>query len=188
MPTRLKSVVDKLVFVNQSAFVPNRGLQDGVLVLNEVVDYAKRNNKELFLFKVNFKKAFDSVFWGYQLYVLKRMNFWPKWLGWIQACVCSSSFSILINGSPTIDFQAGKDLRQGDPLSKFHYILAAEGLAGPLRNTIATHYYRHFSLGDNIQVELLQFSDDTILLGQPTWENLGTIKALLRRAIFRFIS
>lgn len=38
----LKGVLDKLISDNQSMFIPNRGLHDIFLALNEVVDYAKR--------------------------------------------------------------------------------------------------------------------------------------------------
>lgn len=68
-------------------FFPNKGLHDDVLVLNEVVVYAMRNNKGLFLFKLVFKKAFDYVSWDYLLYILKRMTFDNKGLKWMHVCV-----------------------------------------------------------------------------------------------------
>jgi len=34
---------------------------DDVLIANEVVDEARRLNKEMILFKVDFEKAYDSV-------------------------------------------------------------------------------------------------------------------------------
>lgn len=37
---RLKGVIGKLVYLNQSTFIPKRDLFDGVLVLNELVDFA----------------------------------------------------------------------------------------------------------------------------------------------------
>lgn len=39
------------------------------------MDFARRNNKDIFLFKVDFKKAFDLVSWDYLLYALKRVKF-----------------------------------------------------------------------------------------------------------------
>lgn len=87
-------------------FIPNRSMLDIFLVVNEVVDFTHRNKKGLFVFKVDFEKAFDLVSWVYLLYVINRMNFGSRWLNWIQACVFSSSMSILIYGCPTNDFHA----------------------------------------------------------------------------------
>lgn len=66
-------------------------MRDGVVVINELMNFARWNKKELLLFKVDFEKAFDSVSWDYLLYILKRMKFETKWIKWIKTYVCSSS-------------------------------------------------------------------------------------------------
>ncbi|MCI31889.1 RNA-directed DNA polymerase (Reverse transcriptase) [Trifolium medium] len=57
---RLGLVMDSLISKNQSAFIKGRLLVDGVLVVNEVVEWVKRAKKKCLIFKVDFKKAYDS--------------------------------------------------------------------------------------------------------------------------------
>lgn len=61
LANRLRQVIGTVVSEEQSAFVRNRQILDGILIANEVVDEASRFNKELLLFKVDFEKAYDSV-------------------------------------------------------------------------------------------------------------------------------
>jgi len=61
----------------QTAFVKNRQILDGILIVNEVVDEARKTNKELMLFKVDFEKAYDSVDWGYLDAVMRNMVLYP---------------------------------------------------------------------------------------------------------------
>jgi hypothetical protein len=68
---RLARVMDSLVAQTQSAFLKGRNLVDGVLVINELVDLAKRKNKQCLIFKVDFEKAYDSVDWGFLEYMLR---------------------------------------------------------------------------------------------------------------------
>jgi len=58
---RLGKVMDSIISSSQSAFVKDRNLVDGVLVANEMVDYAKRRNKQCLVLKVDFEKAYDFV-------------------------------------------------------------------------------------------------------------------------------
>jgi hypothetical protein len=57
----------------QSAFVKDRQILDRILVADEVVDDARKNQKELVLFKVDFEKAYDWVDWGYLDDVMRHM-------------------------------------------------------------------------------------------------------------------
>jgi hypothetical protein len=57
--------MNSIISRNQSAIIKSRSLVDGVVAVNEVVDFAKRTKKECVILKVNFKKAYDSVSWSF---------------------------------------------------------------------------------------------------------------------------
>lgn len=72
---RLKVVIGKLVSSSQSTLIEGRKMLEGMLVLNEVINYAKRNKKECVVVKVDFEKAYDCVSWGFLRYQLRRICF-----------------------------------------------------------------------------------------------------------------
>jgi hypothetical protein len=131
LANRLKGVLGKLIFSCQSAFLPQRQILDGVVVLNEIIDLAKRRKDNCLLFKVDFERAYDStVNWGFLESMMVKMGFSEVWLKWMRACIFESSMFILVNGSPTENFKVGRGLRQGDPLSPFLFLIVVEGHAG----------------------------------------------------------
>ncbi|XP_058757673.1 uncharacterized protein LOC131630949 [Vicia villosa] len=88
--------------------------------------------------------------------------------------------SILVNGSPTKDFVVTRGLRQGDPLSPFLFLLVAEGLAALMKSASTLGEYVGFKVNEEVHFEMLQFADDTFLIGDGSWNNLWCIKAILR--------
>ncbi|GKA77278.1 RNA-directed DNA polymerase, eukaryota [Tanacetum coccineum] len=128
LANRIVGVLDDIVNEVQSAFIAERQILDGPFILNEVMHWCKTKKKQALFFKVDFEKAYDTVRWDFLDDVLHKFGFGNKWRLWIQSCLRSSRGSIIVNGSPTEEFQFFKGLKQGDPLSPFLFILIMESL------------------------------------------------------------
>jgi len=169
------------ISVSQSAFLKARHLVDGVLIVNEVVDLAKREKRECLILKVDFEKAYDSVDWGFLKYMMRRVGMEEKWVRWMRACVFGGNMSILMSGSPTEEINVQRGLKQGDPLAPFLFLLMAEGFNGLMTNAVNRNLFRGFEVkrGGTV-VSHLQYADDTLCIGEPTVDNLWLLKAVLR--------
>ena len=151
------------------------------MILNEVVEEAKRCKKPTLVFKVDFEKAYDSVSWSFLEYMLDRMGFCLKWRNWINACMQSATVSVLINGSPTKEFAPSRGLRQRDPLAPMLFNIVAEGLTGMMRVATNKDLFRSYLVGKQKEpVNILQYADDTVFVGEVSWDNIIVLKAMLR--------
>nr|GEV56149.1 RNA-directed DNA polymerase, eukaryota [Tanacetum cinerariifolium] len=71
LANRLVGVLGDIVNEVQSAFITERKILDGPFILNEVIQWCKLKKKQSLIFKVDFKKAYDSVRWDFLDNVLK---------------------------------------------------------------------------------------------------------------------
>lgn len=97
---RLKQVLHSILSPFRGAFVVGRKILDGVLIANELIDSRKRPKDEGVIFKIDLEKAYDHVEWYFVDYMLFRFGFGKIWCGWIYECISTTSFSVLVNGSP----------------------------------------------------------------------------------------
>jgi hypothetical protein len=188
LANRLHSIIGSVISDSQSAFVKGRQILDGILVANEVVDDARRSDKELLMLKVDFEKAYDSIDWGYLYNVMHKMGFPVLWRKWIKECIGTASASVLVNGSPTAEFPLQRGLRQGDPLSPFLFLLAAEGFNVLMKSLSDNMLFHGYKVGyvDPTIVSHLQFADDTLIIAEKTWANVRAMRAVLK--LFEAIS
>ncbi|GJR73860.1 reverse transcriptase domain, reverse transcriptase zinc-binding domain protein [Tanacetum coccineum] len=128
-----------------------------------------------------FIKAYDSLNWRFLSDIMKKMRFGDKWCKWVDSCLTSSTMSILVNGSPTDEFCLERGVRQGDPLSPFLFILAAEGLNAIVSEAVDKGVFKGVKIGrNNVVVSHLQYADDTIFFGEWNKENAKVLMCILK--------
>ncbi|XP_022014439.1 uncharacterized protein LOC110913930 [Helianthus annuus] len=94
----LKGVVGKLISEQQSAFLADRNIMDGPLILNEIMNWLKKFKKKGMFFKIDIHKAYDSVNWKFLNSIMAQMNFLTRWRSWVMATLHSARESVLVNG------------------------------------------------------------------------------------------
>ncbi|GJW70476.1 putative RNA-directed DNA polymerase, eukaryota, reverse transcriptase zinc-binding domain protein [Tanacetum coccineum] len=177
LANRLSTVLDKLVSPTQSAFISGCQILDGPLMVSEIIEWYRKRNKRLMIFKVDFEKAFDTVSWNYLDFVLSYMGFGDMWRSWIPACLQSSLTSILVNGSPTPEFSLERGLRQGDPLSLFLFILIIEGLHPSLKEDMRSKHIKRVTIGNpSLKINI---SKSNLLSIGVTEEDLHTMASVI---------
>lgn len=191
LATRLSKIIDCLISENQSAFVKGRNILDGVMVINELCDYAKKKKrcKAGLVFKVNFEKAYDYVSWEFLDYMLVRIRFSVLWRKWISECLSSSTVSVLVNESPSEEFRVSKGLRQGDPMAPFLFLIVEEGLSRIISNTVDRGIIKGYKISKgekSMVLSHIQYDDDTVIVGEVSLAKAAAINFILR--MFELVS
>jgi len=165
-------VLPKLIDKKHSAFLEGRCLVEEVLVANNTVEEIKRKKHRCIIMKINFEKSYNSIRWRFVVYLMKRLRFNGKWIGWLKGCLESSTILVLVNGNPSTKFKPTKDLRQGDPLAIFHFLMVVEGLVGFVRQTICKNMV-WVKVGDKrVAINMLQLAYDTIFICHESIQNV----------------
>jgi len=111
-----------------------------------VVDEVKKLNRNLLLVKVDFQKAYDSVYWICLDDVMSKMSFPNLWRKWMKECVTTATAAVLINGSPTEEFTLARGLRQGDPLSFLVYF-GGGGFHVMMESMVTNNLFHSYKVG-----------------------------------------
>eukprot|EP00253_Pinus_taeda_P014645 PITA_14645 len=177
---RLKPLLDNLISAEQTGFVEGRKILDGLVVTRAVIHSLKVKKQKGMMIKLDLSKAYDRLNWKYLETVLERFGFHQRWIAWIHNLISSPHFSILVNGSPSKTFNASRGIRQGDPLSPFLFILAAEGLGRFIKQERTENRLKGLQIwGNNLPLTHQQFVDDIMLFGEPTVREVRHLRRIL---------
>ncbi|XP_021971327.1 uncharacterized protein LOC110866487 [Helianthus annuus] len=170
-------VMGKVISEPQSAFLKDRFILDGPLMVNEVMEWLKKRNHKAFMLKIDFEKAYDNVNWNFWLSILAQMGFPQVWCGWIKGILVSARAAVLVNVSPTFEFMCEKGLRQGDPISPFLFLIVMEALSWLLKKAREIGEFKGINFADNeADITHLFYADDALILGEWSRENLQNIE------------
>lgn len=99
---------------------------------------------------------------------------------WVLSMISTPNFSILLNGAPSTTFNASRGLRQGDPLSPFLFIIAAEGLGRYFKKELRERKIQGLRLwGNHTTVTHQQFVDDIMIYCKVSLNEVRRIKRIL---------
>ena len=108
--------------------------------------------------------------------VLKKMGFGDKWVSWIEWCISTATFSVLVNGSPAGFFGSSRGLRQGDPLSPYLFVLGMEALSLMIDKAVEGGFISGYMFKgrDNTikQITHLLFTNDTLVFCKDTEDQM----------------
>nr|GEX19579.1 RNA-directed DNA polymerase, eukaryota [Tanacetum cinerariifolium] len=101
--------------------------------------------------------------------VTKVRNIWCKW---IRGTFSSAKATVLVNGSPTIEFSFHCGLKQGDPLSPYLITLIMESLNMSFTHAIDEGVFKGVHLHGSTSISHLFYDDDVMFIGEWSDDNL----------------
>lgn len=165
---RMKGLLPVLISENQSAFVGGRLIQDNIVVAHEIFHSLRcksRGGKNFLAVKLDMNKAYDRLEWSFVKEVLSAYGFHEHWIALIMECITTVTYKAMLNGTTGPMIYPERGLRQGDPISPYLFIIAAEGLNVLMKDAIEGGRISGVKLKANAPLlSSLMFADDTMLV------------------------
>ncbi|XP_026416443.1 uncharacterized protein LOC113311863 [Papaver somniferum] len=136
--SRIKPLMERIISPYQVAYMSGRLINDNTIIAHELIHSMRKKEGEggWLALKVDISKAFDRLEWCFILKFMSSFGFCEDWIHIIQQCISTTSLSVLLNGYPCAEFNPSRDIRQGDPLSPYLFIMEMEWFS---RTLISAH-------------------------------------------------
>jgi hypothetical protein len=167
LTVRATPVMEKPLSPCQTAFIKERFITDGIMLLQDVLRESKFIKQQGVVLKIDFEKAYDKVNWNFLFDCCSHKCFSDNWLIWIKKSCYKRTLSVKINDIIGPYFASCKCVRQGDPFAPFLFNMTTNILAKMI--SLAQHNCLITDLASNLidkGVAILQYADETILLIQ----------------------
>ena len=129
--------------------------------------------------KLDMMKAYGRLEWSYLRAVMLKLGISPRFTETVMRCVTSVSFSVLFNGGILDFFRPSRGVRQGDPISPYLFLLAAEGLSCLLKGADGVRGIK--VAPPTPEVNHLLFADDSLLFFEANNTAATRVQELLHK-------
>ncbi|GKA61125.1 RNA-directed DNA polymerase, eukaryota, reverse transcriptase zinc-binding domain protein [Tanacetum coccineum] len=151
----IKIGLNKVISINQSAFIPGRHIHDNILLTQELLR-------------------------GYDRKQRAKVGFHEVMVNWIMKCISTASFSICVNGEICSYFKGGRGLRQGDSMSPYLFTLVMEvPNMTTIKNIKEDNNFKYHHRCKELKLTHLCSTDDLLMLCNGDTELLKFIKKSL---------
>jgi mannosylglycoprotein endo-beta-mannosidase len=176
---RLAPCMNDLVSMSQSAFIKKRSIHDNFLYVKNLATRFNKSKTPALLFKLDIRKAFDSVSWEFILDLLQRRGFPAHFQNWVTALFSTATSRVLLNGIAGCPIAHGRGLRQGDPLSPLLFVLAIDPISQILEEATRLGLL-HKLHGRGAILRTSLYADDAVVFVAPIKEDVQNLAAILQ--------
>lgn len=132
------------------------------------------------ILKVDIKKAYDEVDWGFLRHILDKTSFKNNLISLIVDVITSSSLKVCWNGTALEAFCPSQGLRQGDPLSPYLFFLFMEMLHQKINSAVTCGMWQPIHVTkDSLGFSHLFFVDDLLLFREASFSQTKLMEHIL---------
>lgn len=127
--------------------------------------------------KLEISKTYVQLEWSFLKAMMRNLGFHELWISKIMTCMTTASYATLVNGQPGLVIVPSRDLRQGDPISSYLYLICAKGLSMLLNKSEKSSRITRVKVArENLTINHLFFANDSIIFyGAKRAGNYSTV-------------
>ena len=164
MANRVKRVLPSIISNCQNGFVGNRSIYDSIRLVQDIIQYTEITQSAGVLLSVDFREKFGSIEGKFIIKALRKHNFGPGLINWINIVYSNISSCIYNNGKTSRYISLHRGVSYGDNLSPYLLIIAADILSHTITKD---HHIKGFKI-NSTEIKITQYADDLTLLLSDT--------------------
>lgn len=161
------SRLSHIISQNQRAFVCGRSIIHNILLCQDIIrHYSRKNCSPSCLIKVDLRKAYDTMDWFFIKDMLVALGFPSHFVKIVFTCLSTSTFSLILNGTPLESLKAKRGLRQGDPMSPLLFVIGMKYLSRLLQCASLDPAFKIHPRCAPLKLTHLSLADDLMLFSK----------------------
>ena len=171
LANRLKTVINKIIGPQQTAYIPGRYIGCNIRKLLDLLMFLEQEQIQAVLLTLDFEKCFDSVSHEALISAMRYFNIGEYFISWVQMIYNNFELCVTNNGFHSEYFKQTRGVHQGCGFSGPGFLCVAEILAINIKQNPKI---KGVQVGQ--QEELIsQYADDTSLVSEFTQESIEEI-------------